>query len=146
LPMSAYLDALKKKGYKLTSQRQKIIEVLRQAEQRLTTREIHQAICQTLPGVSLDTVYRNLHLLCEVGLVHQILLPSGAVYELTGSLRHHHHLICVDCEKVVCIPYCPDLKVCSEQVERQGFDLLGHTFALHGRCPDCRQECKKPVV
>ena len=101
---------------------------------------------EALPGISLDTVYRNLHLLGDVGLVHQIILPSGAVYEITGDLCHHHHLICVDCEKVVCIPCCPDLKDFSEQVDRQGYDLVGHTFALHGRCPECRQGNKKPVV
>lgn len=139
MPKTSYLDTLKKKGYKLTSQRRKIIEVLRQAGRRLAAREIHQRIRAELPAVSMDTVYRNLHLLCDVGLVHQISLSSGSVYELDADLCHHHHLICVDCEKVVCIEYCPDLQGYSEQAGRQGFDLIGHTFALQGRCSDCRQ-------
>jgi len=142
LPKAIYLDILKKKGYKLTSQRQKIIEVLRRVGCRLTARDIHQRIRVELPAVSMDTVYRNLHLLCDLGLLHQILLPSGSVYELAADLWHHHHLICVDCEKVVCIEYCPDLQGYREQAGRQGFDLIGHTFALQGRCPACRQAGK----
>lgn len=142
MPKTNYPDTLKKKGYKLTPQRLKIIELLRRADRRLAVREIHRKICEELPAVSMDTVYRNLRLLCDVGLVHQIALPSGSVYELAAGLCHHHHLICVDCEKVVCIEYCPDLQGYNEQAVRQGFDLLGHTFALQGRCPDCRQARK----
>lgn len=126
------------KGYKITPQRQKIVEILGRAGCRLTAREIHQRLRKELPAVSIDTVYRNLHLLSAVGLTHHIQLASGAVYELTTDLSHHHHLYCVDCEKVVCIKYCPDLQGYSEQAGRYGFELVGHTFALQGRCSDCR--------
>lgn len=135
-----YLDTLKKNGYKLTSQRQQILEELRRAGRRLTAREIHRSLRAELPAISMDTVYRNLHLLCKIGLLHHIPLPSGSVYELAADLcHHHHHLICVDCERVVCIAYCPDLQGYSEQAVREGFDLVGHIFALQGRCSACRQ-------
>lgn len=138
-----YLEALKNKGYKLTSRRQKIIEVLRQAASRLPAREIHRRMRVELPAVSMDTVYRNLHLLCNIGLLQQIPLLSGSVYELAADICHHHHLICIDCETVVCIEYCPDLQGYGEQAGKQGFDLVGHIFALQGRCPDCRKGSKE---
>jgi Fe2+ or Zn2+ uptake regulation protein len=93
---------------------------------------------EILPRLSLDTVYRNLRLLAGIGVLHQISLSSGAVFELIGDISdHHHHLICVDCEKVVCFSYCPDFREYGETARKEGFSLLGHSFELFGRCADC---------
>lgn len=134
------LAQLKEKGYKLTSQRRSILEAINRLGQRASARDIHNILRRKNPAISLDTVYRNLRLLAEIGIVHQISLPSGAVFELTDDGRHHHHLICVDCEKVVCIPYCPESCAYIEQAADAGFDVLGHMFEVYGRCSDCRKE------
>lgn len=143
MPDGNLLELLRNNGYKLTPQRRRIIEALRKAGRRLTAKEIHSILRAKEPRLSLDTVYRNLRLLGEIGAVHHIPLNSGAVYETAADLNHHHHLVCIDCEKVVCISYCPDLQGCSEQAYLAGFDLLGHSFELYGRCADCRQK-KQP--
>lgn len=137
----ASLEALRSKGYKLTPQRRKIIAVLRSSNGRMTARDVHEQIIKEQPGVSLDTVYRNLRLLVELGIIHQISLSSGAVYESTGNKEHHHHLICVDCDEVVCIPYCPSSREdYSRQAEARGYRVLGHSFEIYGRCPNCKSK------
>jgi Fe2+ or Zn2+ uptake regulation protein len=135
----ALLERLKAKGYKLTSQRRKIIETLHRSGHRASARDIYHLLRQSKSAISLDTVYRNLRLLAEIGIVHQISLQSGAVFELTHDGRHHHHLICVDCEKVVCIPFCPESFTYTEQATDAGFDVLGHMFEVYGRCDDCQK-------
>jgi Fe2+ or Zn2+ uptake regulation protein len=137
MSMPALLERLREKGYKLTTPRRKIIEVLYRLGQRASAREIHSALHQKGPAISLDTVYRNLRLLAEIGVVHQISLQSGAVFELANDGHHHHHLICIDCDKVVCIPYCPESCTYQKQAAEAGFEVLGHTFELYGRCSDC---------
>lgn len=134
------LALLKEKGYKLTAQRQAILTALRHLGERASAKEIHEELCKEKPAISLDTVYRNLRLLAGIGIVQQILLQSGAVFELTDDDHHHHHLVCVDCEKVVCIPYCPESCVYTEQARAAGFAVLGHLFEVYGRCIDCQQK------
>jgi len=131
------LEGLKSKGYKLTEQRRRIIDVIRRENRRLSAREIHTLLQQKHLKISLDTVYRNLRLLAGLGLIDQISLHSGAVFEINAEMEHHHHLVCVDCEKVVCIPYCPDTGGYTEQAHRQGFTVLGHTFEVYGQCSSC---------
>lgn len=133
------MSKLKEKGYKLTIQRRQLVEAMHKAGRRLTAREIHGALQKRTPAIGLDTVYRNLRLLCEIGMVHQISLHSGAVYELDVG-QHHHHLVCIGCEKVVCLPYCPEIMEYTEQAVSEGFSILGHSFELFGVCPSCKQK------
>ncbi|MBT9166859.1 MAG: Zinc-specific metallo-regulatory protein [Syntrophomonadaceae bacterium] len=133
------LSLLKEKGYKLTAQRQAILAALRHLGERASAKEIYTELRKEKSVISLDTVYRNLRLLAEIGIVQQILLQSGTVFELTDDSHHHHHLVCVDCEKVVCISYCPESCAYTEQAKLAGFDVLGHLFEVYGRCTDCQQ-------
>ncbi len=141
MPVSGSLETLKNKGYKVTSQRRAILRVLDGENRRLTAREIHAMMRDIQPRVSLDTIYRNLRLLVGIGILHQISLSSGAVFELNGDIRHHHHhLVCVECEKAVCVSYCPATREYSERAAEEGFTLLGHSFELFGRCADCSKK------
>jgi Fur family transcriptional regulator, zinc uptake regulator len=145
VPTSVSLEKLKSKGYKLTEQRRRIIEVLRRENRRMSAREIHALLQHSQPKISLDTVYRNLRLLVGLEIIHQISLQAGAVFEISSVLEHHHHLVCLNCEKVVCIPYCPDISSYGEQAKQQGFTVHGHTFEVYGQCSSCRQQ-KKPII
>ncbi len=140
---SGSLEKLKNKGYKLTEQRRHIIGLIRRENRRMSAREIHTLLQKDHPRISLDTVYRNLRLLSGLELIHQISLQSGAVFEVNTRMGHHHHLVCVDCEEVVCISYCPDADAYSEQARRQGFTVLGHIFEVYGQCSQCQDKDKK---
>jgi len=140
MPETKLLAHLKAKGYKLTQQRQQIMDVLLQGKTRLTAQEIFRQLKERNLSVSLDTVYRNLRLLTAIGIVQQISLQSGAVYELVQE-EHHHHLVCVDCEKIVCISSCPAMQAYLKDADdATGFDILGHNLELYGRCDDCRNK------
>ncbi len=141
-----YLKVLKEKGLKLTVQRRKIIETLHQLDGRMSARDIYQELQKKNPNLSLDTVYRNLRLLTEIGLVHHIPLPSGAVFELSDDGQHHHHLVCINCDKVSCIAYCPDLSGFSSYADSEGFKVLGHIFEVYGQCSECRNDNKQRIV
>ncbi len=49
-----------------------------------------------MPTVSLDTVYRTLWLLNDLGLV-STLGPKRESVRFDANLRHHHHYVCVRC-------------------------------------------------
>ena len=125
------LTRLKTKGYKLTQQRQQILEILLTTTSRLSALEVHRLLQKRQVKISLDTVYRNLRLLVEWCPAADI-TTVGAVYELVQQDQLHSHVICVDCEKVVCIPAGP---ACNsmELAGAAGFTILVAIW-IYGRC------------
>lgn len=138
--VDAVLDVLRQRGYRRTPQRESIVGILWESEEPLTAREVHERVRGSFPHVSLDTVYRNLELLREAGLVSQINLQSreSARFELLRSGEHHHHLVCLQCGESVCLPACP---VDLSELERRhagDFVVTNHAFELYGYCKSCR--------
>ena len=91
---------LRQRGYRLTPQRQLVLEAVDTLE-HATPDDILVEVRKTASGVNISTVYRTLELLEELGLVSHAHLGHGApTYHLAD--RHHHlHLVCRDCTKVI---------------------------------------------
>ncbi|MFY9167857.1 MAG: Fur family transcriptional regulator [Desulfomonilia bacterium] len=96
-------------------------------------------------NLSLVTVYRNLSLLVEAGIIRRVSVhedaPSGgAWYEHIWGRSHHDHLVCMQCGRRVEFSY-PAIDVLQEAVAREhGFTLERHHLELVGLCPECRNE------
>lgn len=91
--------------------------------------------------VSLSTVYRNLPLLIEAGVIREANVSGeekgGTCYEHVWGHAHHDHLICSRCGKRVEFNY-PAIDVLQEAVARDfGFELERHHLELIGVCEDC---------
>lgn len=81
---------------KLTKKRQAILDVLRTTSGSLSASELHAA----LPHLDLTTIYRNLELFVEAGLIKQLAVPGReAQYEF--QTEPHHHAVCRDCREVI---------------------------------------------
>ncbi len=82
-------------GQRLTSNRQALLDALTAAARPLTIPEI----LDERPDLAQSSVYRNLVVLEEAGIVHRVLgTDEFARWELTEDLAgHHHHLICAQC-------------------------------------------------
>lgn len=135
------LQRLKRAGHRMTPQRQLIIEILLEGDEPQTAQEIYQRVRKQYPNVSLDTVYRNLGLLTDSGLVHQINLRAGerARFEFAGDARHHHHVVCLSCGQSACLDFCPVEDAVAESARQQGFQVVGHAFEVYGYCARCRE-------
>jgi Fur family ferric uptake transcriptional regulator len=92
-----YLDLFRENGYRLTRQRQAVLEALCQAEGHATVGEIYYRTKLLDEGIDRSTVYRTLDVFVRLGLVICGDNVDGErVYELIKEQRHHH-LICKDC-------------------------------------------------
>jgi Fur family ferric uptake transcriptional regulator len=92
--------------------------------------------------VSLTTVYRNMPLLVEAGIVRRTCISEGGAirYERVLGSEHHDHLICSRCGLKIEFTY-PAIDVLQEEVARShGFELERHHLELIGLCPDCRRD------
>ncbi|MEU9666568.1 transcriptional repressor [Streptomyces bobili] len=127
---------LRQRGYRLTPQRQLVLEAVDTLE-HATPDDILVEVRKTASGVNISTVYRTLELLEELGLVSHAHLGHGApTYHLAD--RHHHiHLVCRDCTNVIEA----DISVAAEFTAKLraefGFRTDMKHFAIFGRCEDC---------
>lgn len=136
--LSDLLTGLKKKGLKLTPQRQQILRVLLAAEQPLSAKELGMLVNRRFPNVGLGTVYRTLDTLKQLGLVNETVFPGGGRrYELCRE--HRHHLVCLGCGRAVAFPFCPADCLAKIAAANPDFDVRGHSFAVFGYCGECRK-------
>jgi Fur family ferric uptake transcriptional regulator len=86
------------------------------------------------------TVYRQLTLLEEQGLIHTVRLSDRSVrYELVNEKKHHHHLICIKCNDVKDINLKNHLAPQEKVVQKNNrFKILRHSLEFFGLCVNCQ--------
>ncbi|HWR41506.1 Fur family transcriptional regulator [Sporomusa sp.] len=132
------VSRLKDKGYRITAQRQALVEKLIESDKALSASEIWEKLKVQYKEISLDTVYRNLHVLVDLGA----LIPINAMgkdsvrYELVFT-SHHHHIVCVKCGKSQCIDFCPVDPQLIITLKKHGYELVRHNLELFGVCRQC---------
>lgn len=138
---------LKKHGYKMTPQRQAILNIIATTSGHLTPAEIYSKAHQVHPSVSLVTTYRTLDILSELDLLCKVHSEKACHnYVLRKPVEHHHHLICSTCGIVQDFSNC-DLRELEEKLSKEtGFHISGHLLEFHGYCPNCRQEAKSKIL
>jgi len=121
---------------RMTSQRQVILNELRRMTSHPTADEVYQKIRQRLPRISLGTVYRNLEILSECGLIQKLSL-AGCQKRFDGNVENHCHVRCLQCGRVgdVHIDSAPALTVAARQAS--DFEIRGYSVEFTGFCPQC---------
>jgi len=130
-------DALRARGYRVTPQRQLVLEAVGRLE-HATPEDIYGEVRQTARGVNVSTVYRTLELLEELGLVKHSHIHHGApTYHLAEDAQHVH-LVCRQCEQVTEVDQATVRPLVVALEERQGFLTdVGH-LTVFGLCANCR--------
>ena len=128
-------------GQRRTPTRDAVVDVLAAAGRPLTIPEILEAHTD----LAQSSVYRNLVILEQAGVVHRIVTNAEfARFELAEDLTgdHHHHLVCSSCGAVEDVPASAGLEASlhaavSEIDRATGFTTERHRIDLVGRCRDC---------
>ncbi len=124
-------------GYRLTSQRQMILDVVRQADDHVTPEDVYQRVHRRNPAVSRATIYRTLDFLCEMRLIHALYWGGQMYYEITDN-QPHHHLVCRSCGGMIECEH-DLLQILFDAVEKQHhFTIDMDHVALFGLCRQCR--------
>ncbi|HEY4602140.1 MAG TPA: Fur family transcriptional regulator [Cerasibacillus sp.] len=130
------LDLLKENGYKMTDRRQEILNYFHKEDGYRTAKELYEYMASIYEGISYDTVYRNLHLYHELGILESTDLNSEKHFRMNCSDHHHHHFICKECGNTKKINVCPMDDVVAHLLNNYQID--DHKFEVYGRCPDCQ--------
>jgi Fur family transcriptional regulator, zinc uptake regulator len=129
------MEVLKTKGYKHTDKRKDLLELFAKEKRYLTAKEVLEAMKPLYPGLSFDTIYRNLSLFDELEIIEVTELDGEKRYRFGCATNdHHHHLICLECGKTKHVHVCPMNEV---NVKEKDFYVTGHKFEIYGYCNEC---------
>ena len=131
--------ALREHGFRVTSQRLLVEEVLRKLGRHATAEELLDNVRRRLPGISLPTVYSALEVLEEAGLVRRIAAGRGPALYDAGPVDHHH-LVCRRCRAVEDLEVETGLEPLLRSARERGFGAEAAEVVVHGLCRDCRAE------
>jgi Fur family ferric uptake transcriptional regulator len=128
-----------KHGLKSSRQRDLVAEVFFRAGGHLRVEELLEKVREVNARVSQATVYRTVKILRDSGLAAARHFSEGETrYETSDEARHHDHLICTRCGRIV--------EFVNERIEdlqrrvarAHGFAVSAHRLELYGLCPRCR--------
>ncbi|MBN2460975.1 MAG: transcriptional repressor [Candidatus Cloacimonetes bacterium] len=128
---------MEKKKYKRSRQRDRILELLSQTDIHPTVDWIYDRLKKEFPKLSLGTVYRNLAILIEQGLILRI--HSGSTFDRFEVNRgSHYHLICEKCGKIRDFTMPVNMELEREASRMTDFSIQGHRVDFYGICPECQ--------
>ncbi len=140
-----YLDYLKEKNLRQTSERLSIFEEVYDTADHFDADELYLKLTERDVAVSRATVYNTLELLVECNLVvrHQF-GNKQSKYERSYSFWQHDHLICLDCNEL--FEFCdPRIQSIRDMVaEIFEFEISHHSLNMYGHCKkvDCEKKEK----
>lgn len=94
--MHDFTQACVRSGIRVTHQRMEIFRAVVSTEEHPDAESVHRRVKKRIPTISLDTVYRNLRLLADHGLI-SIVGMSQENLRFDGNMLPHHHFACVKC-------------------------------------------------
>lgn len=127
---------------RMTNQREIILRELRKSKRHLAADELYDIVKKVMPRISLATVYRNLEILSEAGLIGKLEI-SGRQKRFDFDVSEHDHIYCVVCHRVDNLNI-ERKAVDSEQLGADvGYTITGYRVEIIGVCPDCQKKEKK---
>ncbi len=133
---------MEKKLQRLTKQRKVILEVLKNIRTHPTADEVYQMVKKTVPNMSLGTVYRNLEILSQCGLIRKI-ETGGGPKRFDGNINDHQHVRCIECGRLDDIQ-CESLDLRNEiSGIHCGYEIVDCNVEFLGICPRCQERRKK---
>lgn len=137
--LQRFKGAARKAGVKLTHQRLEIFREVASSIEHPAVEAIFRAVQARMPTVSLDTVYRTLWMLEELGLITTLGPRRGAV-RFDANLRPHHHFVCIQCglTRDFVDPQFDALRA-PDAVKGYGH-IVGARVELRGVCRNCSKK------
>ena len=131
---------LRKRGYRITPQRELIIRAISQSPRHITAEEVATQLQKHTQVINIATIYRTLDLLWQEGFACRSDLSEGKIVYAAVEHGPHIHLVCRKCNQVIDADSDALQSLNAELEERYGFDSDLDHFSIFGVCSDCREK------
>jgi len=139
-------------GYRVTEPRVAILRVLESTDEHLSAKDIFHRMQNILPGIGLATIYRNLEVLENLGLLSRFDMNDGLVrYSLRKNGNEvHSHLICTNCGAFM--DYIEGDSSIENELDtiyrtikdKYGFSGRDFRLNIYGQCSKCEEHTDNP--
>src|ERR1035437_1757740 len=128
--------AAKDAGVKLTHQRLEVFRELASSAEHPDAEDLLRGVQARMPTVSLDTIYRTLWMLNDLGVI-SMLGPRRESVRFDANTAPHHHCVCVKCGLVRDFES-TDLNDVPVPAHVKGFEsVFAAHVEIHGICDSC---------
>jgi len=136
---SPSVRALRAAGYKITTPRLTILDILEHCGGHITAAELLAQVEARDPSIGRASVFRTLDLLIKLGILWTSVEGGSTVHYMLMPNGHHHHIICTSCRRRIEFDDCRLSALIADLETQYGVKIEGHLLELYGVCADCRQ-------
>ena len=134
-------EVLRANGFRLTHQRLEVVRELAATDAHPDAEHVFRSVRKRVPTISLDTVYRTLGTLADLGLVSRFVGASGAV-RYDPNLSQHHHFVCTGCGRIYDVEN-PDLDHVTAPDALVKIGQVEHVeVRFRGVCHECAEQLR----
>ncbi len=130
--MIDYISLLKQNNLKATIQRTNILKSINRTG-HITIDEIYEELKIDYPTLSLATIYKNILLMVQHGVIVEIPI-SGEKSKYEIKKDEHIHLICKSCGNI------EDRELSSCNIDIEDFNIIFKQINLYGLCRNCQSK------
>lgn len=133
-------EFLRTKGFKMTPQRELIFRSFFEMEKHVSVDELYDKVRQIDRAVGYSTVWRNLKLICRVGLAQEVNIGDGITrYDRLTNVPHGH-LFCLNCKTVIEFNVDQIVGLLAQTAVANEFTNKGFKIEVQGLCRDCKED------
>ena len=134
-----FFAAHRESGLPVTTQRRAVFEAILHRTDHPTAEQLYRAVRGQMPRISRMTVHRILGTLVSLGLVAKP-CHLGSAARFDPKLRQHHHLVCLDCGRIIDMEDPRLNHIPWPKVNLGDFQIEDCHVHFRGRCARCRQK------
>jgi Fur family zinc uptake transcriptional regulator/Fur family ferric uptake transcriptional regulator len=142
------LQLIRQQGYRLTTARKNVVQVLCRHSEYLGAYDIHHILEENNQHVGIVSAYRVIEMLNALGLLQREEFGSGGErFRLLNKTEQHvHQMICTKCGRTKELEDCPIHHLVKSLELQSGYSIQEHWLRFFGLCPYCRLESSDKVI
>lgn len=130
---------LRDAGFKLTHARLTVLSALEKGDGHITSSELLDQVNALDSSIGRASVFRTLDLFTRLSIIRPTYIGGSVspTYVLMPN-GHHHHIICMNCNRVIEFENCGLDALTHELEQRFDLQITGHLLELYGLCNTCK--------
>ncbi len=136
-------EFLKTKGFKITPQRELIFRSFFEMDKHVSVDELYDKVREKDRSIGYSTVWRNLKLICRVGLAQKVNMGDGITRYDRLTKVPHGHLFCLNCKRVVEFNVDQVVGILANTAVENKFSTRGFKVEVQGYCQLCQSESEE---